>query len=123
MIPNKQQLGNLLITRFLDFIHCPAFEETLKNITFRKLDLFPSSVKGWETLTLLCLLERSNFNHLSDTGRWTKSENPVIASVIHHGQNHLVSARNVSVQRGLRYDDFVSYRKLKIESSGFRMLM
>jgi hypothetical protein len=29
---------------------------------FQKLDLFPLSGKGWETPTLLGLLERANFN-------------------------------------------------------------
>jgi hypothetical protein len=34
----------------------------LKNTTFRKLDLFPSSVEGWETPTQLSPLERANPN-------------------------------------------------------------
>jgi hypothetical protein len=42
---------------FLDFVHCPIF---LKNTTFRKLDLFPSSGKIMVAPpTLLGLLERA----------------------------------------------------------------
>jgi hypothetical protein len=81
----------------------------------RKLDvsetgLFSSSGEG-ETPTLLGSLERANLNHWTEgfppspedgnrpsfrnvvfssfwnTGRWTKSKNPVILNVIHHRQN------------------------------------
>jgi hypothetical protein len=45
-------------------------------MTFRKLDLFPSSGEGGKTPTLLSHLERANVNH------W---------SVIHHRQNPLES--------------------------------
>jgi hypothetical protein len=37
------------ITDFLDFVHCPVFQK-LGNTTFRKLDLFPSSLMGEDTL-------------------------------------------------------------------------
>jgi hypothetical protein len=45
---------------FLDFFHRLMF---LKNITFRKLDLFPSSGKIMVVRTLLGPLERASLNH------------------------------------------------------------
>jgi hypothetical protein len=54
---------------------------------FWKLDLFPSSGEGGGG-HLLCWVP---WEELSNTGRWTKSENPVILSVIHHCQNPLES--------------------------------
>jgi hypothetical protein len=41
---------------------CPS-PGILKNRTFRKPDLFPSSGEGWETPTLLGPLERANLMH------------------------------------------------------------
>jgi hypothetical protein len=40
----------------------------LKNTTFRKMDLFPSSHDVWETPTLLGPLERANLNQSSNLG-------------------------------------------------------
>jgi hypothetical protein len=62
---------------------CPS-SGILKNTTFRKLDLFPSAGKGWETPALLGPLERANLNHWSsivyfripDDGQVQKSSNP-----------------------------------------------
>jgi hypothetical protein len=54
------------INWFLDFVHRPVIERTLKKTTFRNLDLFPSSGGGGggrETPALLSSLERGNFNH------------------------------------------------------------
>jgi hypothetical protein len=43
----------------------------LKNTTFRKLDLFPSSGEGGEkTPTQLSPLERANLNHWTNPGPW-----------------------------------------------------
>jgi hypothetical protein len=122
MIQNKHHLGSLGITGFLDFIHCLTFERTLKNTTFRKLDFFSALGEGVGG-TLLGRLGGVNFNHSSDTGRWTKSQNSVIPGVMNHDQNPSVSTRTVCAQRDSRYDNFVCYRKLKIESSDFRMPM
>jgi hypothetical protein len=36
----------LEIIEISDFVHRPVFRRTLKNTTFRKLDLFPSSGEG-----------------------------------------------------------------------------
>jgi hypothetical protein len=44
------------------FGHWPS-SGILKNTTYWKLDLFPSSGKVWETPTLLGLLERANLKH------------------------------------------------------------
>jgi hypothetical protein len=49
---------------FLDFLHRPVCKRTLKNTTFRKLDLFPASGEGWGTPTLLGPLERANLNQI-----------------------------------------------------------
>jgi hypothetical protein len=58
--------------------------------TFWKLDLCPSSGEGRKTPAVLSPLERSNLNHwteldwnvvfssIQNSGRWTKSRNPVI---------------------------------------------
>jgi hypothetical protein len=64
-----------------------------KNATFRKLDLFPSTGQEGKTPSQLGPLERANLNHwtFQNTGRWTKSINLVILSVIHHRQNPLES--------------------------------
>jgi hypothetical protein len=51
------------ITGFLGFVHCPILKKKVEKTTFRKLDLFPSSVKGDKTSTLLCPLEGANLNH------------------------------------------------------------
>jgi hypothetical protein len=41
----------------------PGILKTQKNTLFWKLDMLPSSGEGWETPTLLGLLERANLNH------------------------------------------------------------
>jgi hypothetical protein len=47
-----------------NFVHHLVFKKhTQKNTMIRKLELFPSSGEGWDTYTLLVLLERANFNH------------------------------------------------------------
>jgi hypothetical protein len=66
------------------------YSKKLENTTFWKLDLFPSSGRGGRTPSQLGPLERANLNHWN-TGRWTKSKNLVILSVIHHRQNPLES--------------------------------
>jgi hypothetical protein len=54
----------LRISGFLDFVHHPIFYK-LESITFRKLDLFPSSGEGVKTPTQLGRLERANLSHWS----------------------------------------------------------
>jgi hypothetical protein len=92
------------INWFSDFVHRPDSKELEdKNTTFRKLDLFPSSGEGrhlllvqWLRLTLskgpnrVCVSPhlRTETDPVSETscltsdslesGRWTKSENPLI---------------------------------------------
>jgi hypothetical protein len=97
------------ITGFVNFVHHPEFQ-ILQSTTFIKMDMFPSSVLGRETPTLLGLLLRANLNHWTRAGvslptpedakhtqfpkgcflviknseQWIKSTNPVILSVMHH---------------------------------------
>jgi hypothetical protein len=40
-------------------------KKTQKNTTFRKPNLFPSSVEEWEAHTLLDPLERANLSHVT----------------------------------------------------------
>jgi hypothetical protein len=47
---------------YWDFGRCPS-SGILKNTTFRKLDLLPSSGEGVETPTLFGRLERANLSH------------------------------------------------------------
>jgi hypothetical protein len=47
---------------FLNFVHRLMF---LRNTTFRKLDMFPSSGKMMGAPTVLDTLERTNLNHWS----------------------------------------------------------
>jgi hypothetical protein len=43
----------------LDFVHIPVLCRALKNKTFRKIDLFPSSGEGWESPAVMSPLERA----------------------------------------------------------------
>jgi hypothetical protein len=54
----------ITLSGFLHFAQSSEFQ-ALKNTTFRKLDLFPSSGEGRETPTLLGTLERANPNQLT----------------------------------------------------------
>jgi hypothetical protein len=100
----------LRINGFSDFIHHADSKELEdKNTTFQKLDLFPSLGEG---RYLLCSVpqkdltsipspedgNRSSFRNVVflssnslESGRWTKSENPLILCVIHHCQNRIES--------------------------------
>jgi hypothetical protein len=46
-----------------------------RNTAFRGLDLFPSTVEGWETPTLLGPLE------ITDPNQWTKGQSPEVSSM------------------------------------------
>jgi hypothetical protein len=52
----------------------------LKNTTFRKLDLFPSSGKIKVAPTLLGPLERASLNHWIEAGRWPKSKSTNVST-------------------------------------------
>jgi hypothetical protein len=116
--PHRVTLAEDGSNGFSDFVHRPDSKELEdKNITFRKLDVFPSSDEG--APTLLGPLERANLNQWTqqsrrlpspedenrsrfrnvvflssnslESGRWTKSENPLILCVIHHRPNPIES--------------------------------
>jgi hypothetical protein len=63
---NMRSLTAPRITGFLDFVHGSGFW-MLGNKMFRKLDLFPTSCDGRETLTVFGPLKRANLN------QWLKS--------------------------------------------------
>jgi hypothetical protein len=50
------------VTGFLDLVHHPVFEKTLKATTFQKLDQFPSSGEGVGAPPPLGQIERANLN-------------------------------------------------------------
>jgi hypothetical protein len=68
------------ITGVSDFVHHPMFEK-LENITFRKLDLFPSSGEG-EMPTLLDPVERANLNDWTTHVRVQSQSNLTVAVIV-----------------------------------------
>jgi hypothetical protein len=64
-LQSPQNKGNFGITGFLDFFHHPRFYITLKNTTFRKPDLFPSSDEGVEDTCSVGPLGGANPNQWS----------------------------------------------------------
>jgi hypothetical protein len=77
-------LLKIVLTRFQHgknhvFGLCSSSYSFLKNTTFRKLDLFPSSAKIMAALTLLGPLERASLNHLNPV---TEGPNRVGATII-----------------------------------------
>jgi hypothetical protein len=88
---------------YLVFGLCP-FHGILESIKHNVSEVGSVSVVTWGggTPILWDPLERTDLNHsfsfrnavfssFYNTGRWTKSENPAILSVIHHRQNSLES--------------------------------
>jgi hypothetical protein len=59
-IVNRRIDSELL--RFLGFVHRP-YSKKIENITFRKLELLPSSGEGEKAPTLLDLIEKANLNN------------------------------------------------------------
>jgi hypothetical protein len=75
--PGIHNQSAVRVAESLHFIHRPLSPELLIT-TFRELDLFPSTGPVPETWC---------FNRLENTGRWIKSKNSTILTVVHHRQN------------------------------------
>jgi hypothetical protein len=77
---------------FLDFIYHLMF---LKNTTFRKLDLFPSSGKIMGATTLLDPLETASLNHYQSLLALSNGPNRISAPFILSEVGNISSFRNV----------------------------